>query len=58
VKKGNIKFINMLIENYAIFYPTMPSLLVKHPCVTIPLRLSLVIFSKAANLSFARGEEL
>jgi len=58
VKKGNIKFINMSIENYAISYPIMPSLLVKHAYITIPLRPSLAVSSKATNLSFARGEEL
>jgi len=48
----------MPIENYAISYPAMPSFLVKHAYVAIPLRPSLVVLSKAANLSFARREEL
>jgi hypothetical protein len=48
----------MLIEDYAISYPTMLSLLIKYAYVTIPPRLSLAVSSKAANLLFARGEEL
>jgi hypothetical protein len=56
MKKGNIKFIDISIENYAISYPAILSLLIKHACVTILLCPSLVVFSKATNLLFAREE--
>ena len=48
----------MSIENYAISYPIMLSLLIKHACVIIPLYPSLAVSSKVANLSFIRGEKL